>query len=399
MIKHSILHSPVALVLLFFVVLIAALGTSRFVHSSGKDTSEKNYVSVNLIGSQSMLQTAPSDRYVARVEAAQRVELGFDISSSITKILKSEGEPFSEGEMLAQLDTRRLQARKNELLASLDRAEALLSLADVSLNRVDGLRKSNSVSAQALDESLRQKRVAQADLNLVRAQLASVELEIEKSAILAPFDGVVVDRLSDVGRTVSLGMPVLIVEQTGQPELRVSVPLDVAKGLSKGDQIPAFYKEEQIQATVDRINLSLSNTRSSELYLSFDARDSATLIPGEILQVELPSSSTEQGVWLPISALTEYGRGLWSVYLAEPVEDDTSEGNGEADKEIVKERDKAELSRTIVLIERIRGDYALVSGGIDESNRDRVVRGSTHRVVDGQVVKIHKEIQVARAPQ
>ena len=299
----------------------------------------------------------------------------------LVDIFKKEGESFERGELLATLDTRRLVSRRAELIASKDRATAMLELAEVSLKRIQGLRSSGNVSEQALDESLRQREASQADLSLVRAQLDSVELEIEKSKLYAPFDGVVVDRLSDVGRTVSLGLPVLLIEQLAEPDIRVSLPLDVARGLSVGQPIRLRYQDSILSGAVERINLSLSSARSSEVYLA--ANDAPMqLVPGEILQVELAAEEEPAGVWLPLSALAEYGRGLWSVYLVTPESDQST---------------ARVIERTVVAIERVRGEHALVRGGLNASDRARVVSEATHRVVAGQAVRVQEQVSVARA--
>jgi RND family efflux transporter MFP subunit len=379
---RALFYSPVFVVLAFSSVLVLALGVSRLGYSSDSPEGYSELPLVMTLGAQEAAIDTPMQRYVARVEAAQRVELGFDISSVIIEIYKREGERFQKGELLAQLDARRLQARLVELRAARDRATALLKLADVSLERVKGLRGSNSVSAQALDEASRQKEASQADLRLAEAQLATIELELEKSNLFAPFDGVVIDRTSDVGRTVSLGMPVLLVEQSAEPEVRASVPLDVAKSLKIDQTLRLTHEDRVLEGVVTRIKLSLSSSRSSDVYMSVMTADEA-LVPGEIVNIEIPASVRADGVWLPLTALTEYGRGLWSVYLAEPDPNEAIKNN------------RSQIRRTVVSISRVRGDYALVTGGVDVENRGRVVAQATHRIVEGQYVRTQPTSSVA----
>lgn len=374
--------SPVVLVLIFFVVLFIALGASRYTETASANTSADALILVETLGENGVQPGELKDRYIARVNAAQRVELGFDIASVITRIYKREGEVFTKGELLAELDIRRLSARKAELEASLERADAMLALAQTSLKRVRGLRTNGNVSEQALDEALRTREAAVADKKLVEAQLDSVALEIEKSKLIAPFNGVVIDRLSDEGRTVSLGLPVLRIEESSRPEVRVSLPLDIAKSLVVGASVALQHNDERLSGKVERINLSLSQSRVSEVYLAVPSQDTP-LVPGEILHLELPrdledssaslhTSQTKAGaVWLPTTALAEYGRGLWSVYLAEP------DAQGEA-----------QLRRTIVEIDQIQGNTVLVRGGVTPALRAFVVKDATHRAVVGQKVRV-----------
>jgi len=377
--KAGLMHSPVSLIALFFISLAVALGASRLGHSKTEVDDSQLPILVETLGSNMGEFLPVSDLYIARVEAAQKVELGFDISSVLTHIYKREGESFEKGELLAELDTRRLRARKAELEASFDRSVAMLELAKASLKRIRGLRASGNVSEQALDEALRQREAAEADRSLAKAQLSSVALEIEKSKLYAPFEGVVVDRLSDVGRTVSLGLPVLLIEQSAEPEVRASLPLSVAKTLQLEDAVRLYDDDRMLAGRVERINLSLSDTRASEIYITVSNVKEA-LVPGEILQVELPAEEVLEGVWLPLTALAEYGRGLWSVYLAKP---GTEQG--------------IKLSRTIVEVERVRGEYALVRGGLSQDMRPHVVKEATHRIIVGQSVRLSPVEQVTGA--
>lgn len=377
--KPTLAHSPIVLVVLFLAALIAALGISRLSYSNDAQGQSMQPVTVELLGEQPQMLAANSERYIARVEAAQRVELGFDIASTLTKLYKREGERFKQGELLAQLDASRLQAKQSELDASQDRAQAMLALAETSLKRIKGLHAKGNASAQALDEALRQRDAASADLSLVKAQRKSIEIELKKSKLFAPFDGVVVARMSDLGRTVSLGLPVFVVEQSGRPEVRVSLPLAVAKNLSKDQQVSLYAQSEVYNARIERISLSLSSKRVSELYLELDDA-AASLVPGELLQLALPKKDAEQGLWLPLSALAEYGRGLWSVYLAKPGQGDTRE-----------------LSRAVVQIDAVRGEWAKVRGGLSAELRPYVVKQGTHRIVAGQQVRVFDAEQVSRA--
>jgi len=253
-----------------------------------------------------------------------------------------------------------------------------LKLAEASLKRIQGLRRSGNVSEQSLDEALRQKEAAMADRELVEAQLASVDLEIEKSKLFAPFDGVVVDRLSEEGRTVALGVPVLLVEESGAAEIRVNVPLELAREIEPGQVVSLIRDKVEMQGRVERINLSLTSSRVSEIYVQ-PMDQSLALVPGELLYFEVARKQAQEGIWVPMASLVEYGRGLWALYMAIP----EAEGS-----------EHAIIERTVVEILSLRGGYALVRGGLSEQNYRYVLNDATHRVVDGQRVRIASKTQV-----
>lgn len=374
--KHlnAFLFSPITAVVCALALLVFVVGTSRTSFSSVSSSEPiADTLLVELLGNDINQNQPPSDEYIARVEAAQRVELGFDISSVLTSIYKKEGQSFKRGELLAKLDIRRLEAEKNELTARSQRAQALLELAENSLTRLRGLETSNNVSKQRLDEAAQQRDAAKGDLDVVKAQLSSVQLEITKSKLFAPFDGIVVDRLTDAGRTVTLGLPILLVEQSGNPEIKVNMPLAAARKLALGQTMQVRHQAQVSEAKIDRINLSLSSSRSAEVYLSAEKRNIA-LIPGEIIKVELQSEPDSTDVWVPLTALAEYRQGLWSVLIATP------KTNGDGTEFILK--------RSVVTVTNLRGNYARISGGVTPDNRPYVVNQGTHRIVEGQQVRV-----------
>lgn len=378
--RDNFMHSPVFVVSCFIAVLILALGFSRFSQSDDAPYSSKILpLLVETIGHEPIQGLTKGERYIGRIEAGQRAEVGFDISGVITSVLKSEGDTFQKGEVLATLDTERLMAKKRELQAGVTRAKAAKKLANSSLQRAQSLKASRNISDQALDEALQKKDSADAEYELVIAQQASVDVELRKAKLIAPFDGVVIDRMTDEGRATNPGASVLLLEETGKTEIRVGLPLKEARNLSVGDTLKIErdgydLNDTSFEAVVDRINLALSTSRVSEVYLLPKQHKGRTLISGELVHVVLEKKlGLEQGVWLPLSALNEYGRGLWSVYLAKP-----SEAN----------QTNAIIERTIVEVIQTQGEFAQVKGGISAETLPLVVSSSTHRVVAGQKVRL-----------
>jgi hypothetical protein len=180
--------------------------------------------------------------------------------------------------------------------------------------------------------------------------------------------------MKDEGRATNPGAPVLLLEELGKTVIRVGLPLKEARKLSVGNILSVEHDAQTFTAVVERINLALSTSRVSEIYLLPQNYEDQALISGELVNVVLVNSLTlDQGVWLPLSSLTEYGRGLWSVYLA---------------KTNVPNETSAIVERTIVEVIQIHGEFAQVKGGVSKETTPYVIKSSTHRVVAGQKVQI-----------
>lgn len=373
--RENVTHSPIFIVSCFVAILVFALGFSRL--SQSDDSAYSAHILpllVETIGTESFHGLSNGEHFIGRVEAGQRAEVGFDISGVITSVLKSEGDTFKKGEVLATLDTERLIAKQRELEAGITRANAAKKLAKSSLQRAQSLKASRNISDQALDEALQKRDSANAEYELVIAQQATIDVELKKAKLIAPFDGVVIDRMTDEGRATNPGSSVLLLEEIGKTEIRVGLPLKEARLLAVGDRLKVEHNGDIFDAEIDRINLALSTSRVSEIYLLPKDYQGKNLISGELVHVVITKQlALDEGVWLPLSSLSEYGRGLWSVYFAKP--------NDSADNYAV-------IERTIVEVIQIQGEYAQVKGGVNEKMLPYIVKSSTHRVVAGQKVRL-----------
>jgi hypothetical protein len=99
----------------------------------------------------------------------------------------------------------------------------------------------------------------------------------------------------------------------------------------------------------------------------------AGLVPGDLIRMRLGRERKTPGFWVPVGALTEASRGLWSLYVAEPL----ASASGPATHE---------LSRRVVQVIHTDDDRAYVSGMLSEG--DAVVTDGLQRVVPGQQVTL-----------
>ncbi|MEL7288851.1 MAG: efflux RND transporter periplasmic adaptor subunit, partial [Pseudomonadota bacterium] len=161
------------------------------------------------------------------IESPRATSLSFDMAGQVNTLLVEEGDVVSKGDVLARQDIQRLNARKRELQASLERANADLELARVNSERTTSLVEKKLESAQRLDETKASLNVAKAQVSEMQAALESLNVEIEKTTLISPFDGVVNRRFFDEGSVVSAGTPVFGITGIENYQARFAVPADV----------------------------------------------------------------------------------------------------------------------------------------------------------------------------
>ena len=256
--------------------------------------------------------------YVGRVQAARQSQVGFELGGQLAAVLVDDGDRVDRNGVLARLDTNRLDAQRAEAAAALAEARSASDFANRSLERNKAAAEFEGISAQELDLAVDAANAAQAGVTAAEARLNRIDVDLEKSVLRAPFDAVVVLRRFDEGQIVGGGQPVLDVLEVAPPEVRVGLSGDLANTLTPGEEHVMRIDGRSIVATL-RTVLPVRDPATRTVDAIFTLAEGAAL-PGDLARLELEQPIEEEGVWLPISALAEGSRGLWTAYVAEPLE-------------------------------------------------------------------------------
>ncbi len=172
------------------------------------------------------------------VRSRHRAQVGAERAGRIASIPKREGTTVRAGEPIVNLDMstarteldvaeRNLQTQR----AMLEGAEAAARLATQEHRRIASLRTQDLVSEETLDAARARLDGAEADLKAAEARVSAAVAavarardEIRHRTVRAPFDGVVAERLVEVGESVVPGQPVA--EVLDPRRLYVVAPLD-----------------------------------------------------------------------------------------------------------------------------------------------------------------------------
>ena len=311
-------------------------------------------------------------RFVGRVEAMRTSAVGFEAGGLLASIHVDEGELVSAGVVLARLDTARLEVRRAESLAAHEAARAKLELAAQTLKRLETVIERGLASDQQLDEAREQFRSADAAVELARARTDAIDVDIAKSELIAPFDAVITRRYMDEGRVVAVGEAVLELQEIGDAEIRVGVAGSLVSRLFEGQTYPVTVNGAEVEATVKTVlPVRGAATRTVDVILSLnDAPEN--MRDGDLVSLHIADTVYEQGYWLPVDALTEGIRGLWTAYTLIPMQTGTGETH--------------EVVPQVVEILHIEADRVYVRAGLSEA--PWLITSGVQKVVPGQLVRI-----------
>jgi HlyD family secretion protein len=304
-----------------FIVLLLATAVLYFLFSS-EDTPGVRYESARIeTGALTVTVTA-----TGTLQPVNQVDVGSELSGIIESVAVDFNDTVERGQILARLDTDRLNARVIEAQASLASAEARLEEAKATvletklrLDRCKKLAERNLCSQDEVDTDraayARAQAVeasARAQIAMARATLDGNRTELAKAEIRSPIDGLVLQRQIEPGQTVaaSLQAPVLftLAEDLAQMELIVAVDeADVGKVVE--GQAAVFtvdaYADRRFPAKITQVRFApqtVEGVVTYETVLSVDNSD-LSLRPGMTATAVVTVHQLDDVLLVPNAAL------------------------------------------------------------------------------------------------
>jgi RND family efflux transporter MFP subunit len=183
------------------------------------------------------------------------VENQVDVSAQregvVTQILADVGELVHRGQLLARLDDRQLTAQRDAIEAKLHSSEANLKdwesetkVAEADFKRAELMREAGINTQEALDHahytylgSQFEIDKARQDMKNAQSTLRDFELELQKTRIEAPFDGVVARRYVRAGERISSGERLFWVSAVAPLLVKFTLPERLMGKIKKGDRV------------------------------------------------------------------------------------------------------------------------------------------------------------------
>lgn len=231
-------------------------------------------------------------------------------SGYLKRWLVDIGTPVKAGQLLAEIDTPEIDQQTVQAEADLQTAEANNKLAQLTATRYKGLLATDSVSQQDADDKLGDAAAKQAAVASARANLQRLrELEGFKR-IVAPVDGVVTARNTDVGDLIDAGggnsRELFHIAATQRLRVYVQVPESYAGDMHVGSSASLRLREQPTQSYPAQLVSTASaidpNTHTLLVQLAADNKSGA-LLPGGYAEVHVSLDKHPDTLRVPANAL------------------------------------------------------------------------------------------------
>lgn len=214
------------------------------------------------------------------------------VSGRIEKMLVTPGQQVKAGELLAQLDSREIQAK-------LDQALAVSRQSESEFKRYETLRAKQVITPAEFE-------AVQSRYQVAVATAAEAETMLGYTKITAPFDGIVTRKLADVGDLATPGKPLVELEDPKVLQFETAVPEAIIGKVSLGAKLPVRIGSQERQATVSEIAPS-GDPGSRTFLVKLDLPSATDLRTGQFGRVEIPVTETRV-LRAPASAVIQRGQ-------------------------------------------------------------------------------------------
>ena len=334
------------------------------------------------------------------------VSVGTQVSGTVKKLYVDFNDQVKAGQPLLELDDALVAASERQSAANVINAQASLDLAQANETRMRALLAQEYVSRQEYDQAAQTLKSARAQLAQAQAANARDRANLGYTTIRSPVDGVVIDRVVDLGQTVaaSFQTPTLIKIAQDLTEMRIDTSFaeadlgNIREGLPARFTVDAF-PDRQFEGVVQQIRL---NPTTQQNVVTYNVRISVAnpehiLLPGMTAYVTIGVQSRDDVLLVPNAALR--------FKPAEAVVDKASGGDKAAEKMPAAEaggakgKKRAGQGATIHVLAEGKLQPVNVRLGITDGRNTEVLGGEpTSLLQPGTLVVVGENTSGGKAP-
>jgi RND family efflux transporter MFP subunit len=252
-----------------------------------------------------------------RLEAFTRAPIYAQVSGYLKDWKTDIGTPVKAGQLLGEIDTPELDQQLVQARADLVSAKANSQLAGITARRWQAMGGSDSVSQQDIDQRTSDYAAKVALVNAAQANVDRLVAAKAFARIVAPFDGVVTARDTDVGALINAGggtaPELFVVSDIHQLRVYVQVPQSYGPSIRAGSDavlvVPEYPGREfhaQVVATSNAVNASSGTTLVQLMVNNADGK----LMPGSFAHVHFSLPVDAAALRVPASSLIFDSAGL-----------------------------------------------------------------------------------------
>ncbi len=280
----------------------------------------------------------------------KEVTLSAQMPGRVEYLAGNEGDSFEAGALLVSISDESLLAKRKSAIARYEQAVASLQNAQVQYNRelwspkTENATQMPGMGLPGMFDQMFTKQIgdsmgygdkdvqrqadlynqgatvnqAQSSVRSAREAINEIDASIRDTRSIAPFKGMIIKKLIEVGDTVQPGMPLISYANTDYIRIRTEVPVRLVRSLKVGDTVRAYLDVSgmMIPAKVAQI-YPLADKSKHTVTVKFDLPIGTNGVPGMYAEVAIPVKSSKPGtsIIIPRTSILKHMGSLPSVLV------------------------------------------------------------------------------------
>ncbi|MDE1971937.1 MAG: efflux RND transporter periplasmic adaptor subunit [Hyphomicrobiales bacterium] len=299
------------------VIVVAGITTRKIADAKLQEWTEAQAVPVVAVAPPDTRGKTAAFSLPGRLEAYTQAQIYARVSGYVKDWKADIGTAVKAGDLLAEIDAPDLDQQIMQAEANLASAKANSALSDLTLKRGQSLITTLAISQQDLDQRAADASNKQGLVRAAQANLDRLRVLEQYKRIVAPFDGLVTARTTDIGALINAGAgggpPLFVVSRINKLRVFVSVPQtyvpDIPIGTKASLTVPEYPGRTfpaTVEASAQAVEIASGTTRI-QLVVG-NARNE--LMTGDFTQVTFDLPHPQIAIDVPASALIFNQNGL-----------------------------------------------------------------------------------------
>jgi len=232
----------------------------------------------------------------------------------------------------------------------------------------------NLLAAKAVAQDTPRTAQQETQIASLEAERAAIDSEISKTQIVAPFECVVAELLATQGGLTEGRKAAIKIVEVARPNVEIDLPRRIAQWINSQQSYSFLINGSVKQGTLLRRSVTENPVGNSTFWFELQQAEGMDALFGSTVECRFNLRTDATGFWVPLSALSHRGKGIWSVMVLAEGQGDSAVGLNE-------------VQRRLVEVKQVEEQRALIDGGV--ASGDLVIAAGLHRVVAGQKVKMN----------
>jgi RND family efflux transporter MFP subunit len=227
------------------------------------------------------------------------------------------GSHVKAGDVLAEIDTPDLDQQLRQARADLNVAQANAKLAEITAKRWQSLSGTDAVATQDVDQRTFTWNANVAQVKAAQANVDRLMAEESFKHLIAPFDGIVTARETDIGALINVGAAggseLFVVSDTGKLRIYVNVPQNFVPSVAPGTTATISVPEhpgKTYSGTVEASAQAVNPNSGTTLMQIIVDNSAGELMPGDYASIHLQVDPAGRVLSVPSSAVIFDAKGL-----------------------------------------------------------------------------------------